>query len=138
MEPAPPAGPPALSLAQLLSQYLLPYNLRAVPIAQDGHLVGLVTLGDIKDIPQEQWPSTRVDQVMTPVSQLRVVRPDEDLGRALQFLGSGDFDQLPVIDPTGHLVGMLTRAHILEWLRIRDTLQLPPPAGRSPESKVLS
>lgn len=124
MEPAPPISAPDMTLAQLLTQYILPHNLRAVPVAQDGKLVGIVTLGDIKDVPQEQWGTVTVGQVMTGADKLNVVRPQDSLARAMELLGEGDFDQLPVVDQGGQLVGILTRAHLLRWLQIRDELKL--------------
>ena len=124
MEPAPPAGAPNMTLAQLLTQVVLPWNLRAAPVVQDGRLVGIVTLGDIKEVPQDQWGMVTVSQVMTGLDKLRVVSPQDGLDRAMQLLGEGDFDQLPVVDQSGRLVGMLTRAHVLRWLQIRDELKL--------------
>jgi Zn-dependent protease/CBS domain-containing protein len=128
MQPAPPAGTPSMSLAQLLTQIVMPYNVRAVPIVENDRLVGIITLGDIKDVPQEQWSGTLVGRVMTPADRLRTVRPADDLSKALQLLEAGDFDQVPVLDPAGRLLGMLSRAHVLRWLQIREELKLGRPA----------
>jgi Zn-dependent protease/CBS domain-containing protein len=127
MEPAPQVAAPHMTIAQLLTQYILPYNLRAVPVAEDGRLAGIVTLGDIKDVPQDQWGTVTVAQQMTGGEKLRTVRPQDGLDRAMELLGAGQFDQLPVVDPAGRLVGLLTRARLLHWLQIRDELKLPKP-----------
>jgi Zn-dependent protease/CBS domain-containing protein len=130
MEPAPSSIQPQSTLAHLLSSYILPYNLRAVPVAdQSGKLVGIITLGDIKEVPQDQWGTVTVGELMTGPDKLRVVSPNDGLERALQFLQQGDFDQLPVVDPNGHLVGILTRAHLIRWLQIRDELNVGKKAG---------
>jgi Zn-dependent protease/CBS domain-containing protein len=130
MEPAPPSIQPQSTLAHLLSSYILPYNLRAVPVAdQTGKLVGIITLGDIKEIPQDQWGTVTVGQLMTGPDKLRAVSPNDGLDRALQFLQEGDFDQLPVVDAYGHLVGILTRAHLIRWLQIRNELHLAKKPG---------
>ena len=42
----------------------------------------------------------------------------------MELLGDGEFDQLPVVDPTGRLVGLLTRARLMRSLQIRDELKL--------------
>ncbi|HEX6608993.1 MAG TPA: CBS domain-containing protein, partial [Chloroflexia bacterium] len=124
MEPAPPVAAPHMTIAQLLTQFILPYNARAVPVADDGRLVGIVTLGDIKDVPQDEWGMVTVGQRMTGPDKLKVVRPQDDLQRALELINEGDFDQVPVVDATGRLVGLLTRAHVLQWLQIRDQLKM--------------
>ena len=50
---------------------------------------------------------------MTGGDKLKVVHPQDSLEQAMQLLSSGDFDQLPVVDASGRLVGILTRAHLL-------------------------
>jgi Zn-dependent protease len=123
MEPAPPPIQPHSTLAHLLSSYIIPYNLRAIPVSdQTGKLVGIITLGDIKDVPQDQWGIVTVEQKMTGPDKLRVVSANDSLDRAFQFLQEGDFDQLPVVDPYGRLVGMLTRAHLIKWLQSQDAV----------------
>ncbi|MFL5733660.1 MAG: M50 family metallopeptidase [Chloroflexia bacterium] len=124
MEPAPQAAAPHMTLAHLLTQFILPNNARAVPVVQDGRLVGIVTLTDIKDVPQDQWGTVTIGQVMAGPDKLRVVSPSDGLEKAMQLLGDGDYDQLPVVDPSGHLLGILTRARVLRWLQIRDELKL--------------
>jgi CBS domain-containing protein len=52
---------------------------------------------------------------MTGGEKLRTVRPQDGLDRAMELLGDGQFDQLPVVDPAGRLVGLLTRARLLRW-----------------------
>jgi CBS-domain-containing membrane protein len=47
----------------------------------------------------------------------------------MELLGDGEFDQLPVVDQAGQLVGLLTRARLLRWLQIREELKLPKPSA---------
>ncbi|HYP41099.1 MAG TPA: site-2 protease family protein [Chloroflexia bacterium] len=124
MQQAPSMVAPHFTLAHLLTQFILPYNLRALPVGQDGRLEGIVTLSDIKDVPQDQWGTVTVGNVMTAGDKLRTVSPQDGLDHAMQLLSEGDFDQLPVVDNLGKLVGMLSRAHVLRWLQIRDELKL--------------
>ena len=127
MQPSPPTAFPHITIAHLLTQYILPYNLRALPVVTpEGQMVGIVTLSDIKDIPQERWGIVTVGDVMTGSDKLKVVRPQDSLEQAMQVLGEGDFDQLPVVDQAGKPVGLLTRAGVLRWLQIREELKLKP------------
>ncbi|MGA7730597.1 MAG: site-2 protease family protein [Chloroflexia bacterium] len=124
MEPPPPTIRPTATLAHLLSSYILPYNLRSVPVTDEaGRLAGLVTLGDIKEVPQDQWGIATVGEYMTGIEKLRVVFPNEGLDRALDLMSESDFDQLPVVDHDSRLVGILTRARIIKWLQIRKELK---------------
>jgi Zn-dependent protease/CBS domain-containing protein len=124
MEPPPPTIRPTATLAHLLSSYILPYNLRSLPVTDEaGRLAGLVTLGDIKEVPQDQWGIATVGEYMTGIDKLRVVFPNEGLDRALALMSEGDFDQLPVVDHDSRLVGILTHARIIKWIQIRNELK---------------
>ena len=43
--------PPGLSVAELIEQYLLPTNRRALAVTDNGRLVGIVTISDILKVP---------------------------------------------------------------------------------------
>ncbi len=132
MGPGPePVGPQA-TLEHVVNRYLLPHNLRAIPVSQDGdgHFDGLVTLDGIKKVPQDQWATVRAGQVMISSDKLPSVQPGAPLDQALQLLHEGEVEQLPVLDPSGRLVGMLDRERVLRWLQIRDALKLNT-SGRS-------
>ncbi len=124
MEPPPPSIRPTSTLAHLLSGFILPYNLRAVPVVDaENKLVGIITLGDIKEVPQDQWGTVTVGEYMTGGEKLRAVFPNDGLDHALALLSENQFDQLPVVDHEGHLVGILSRARIIRWLQVRDELK---------------
>ncbi|HET7028813.1 MAG TPA: site-2 protease family protein [Candidatus Limnocylindrales bacterium] len=114
--------PPSTSVADLIERYLLPGNRRAMAVAaDDGALRGIVTLGDVTRVPPDVRDRTPVADVMTPVASLVTARPDEPLADALEALGRGDWEQLPVVRD-GRLVGLITRADILRQLQLREAL----------------
>jgi CBS domain-containing protein len=77
----------------------------------------------MENIPQEEWGTVTAADVMTGGGRLRVAHPSDRLDKVMDTLMESDFDQLPVVDARGTLVGMLTRAHILRWLKLREELQ---------------
>ncbi|HVL54748.1 MAG TPA: CBS domain-containing protein, partial [Vitreimonas sp.] len=113
--------PPDLPVARLIEEYLLPLNRRAMPVASAGRVVGMITLGDIKDVPEERRPTTRVADVMGGRDGIEAVQPDDTLADALATLGRGDHEQVPVIDD-GRLVGVLTRADVVRQFQLREAL----------------
>ena len=56
-------------------------------------------------------------------SDLVTVKPSDPLTTALEALGRGDYEQLPVVDD-GRLVGMLSRGDILRQIQLREELDL--------------
>jgi CBS domain-containing protein len=102
--------------------YVMRQGFRALPIMENGRLTGIVSVTDAKVIPAESWPTTPVWRIMTP-APLKTVSPDPDLREAIQMLGDGELNQVPVVDGS-HLVGMLSRADIMRFLQLSGELGL--------------
>jgi len=111
--------PPGTRVATLVRDHVLPHNLRAVPIVDDGRFVGLVTIADLRKVEQDQWPTTAVEAVMTPASELASVAPNDDLAVALDRFG--DMPLLPVVTD-GRIVGLLFRESVGGYVRMREML----------------
>jgi len=112
---------PATTIEALIEDYLLPGNRRALPVADDGRVVGMITLGDIQRVPPERREQVRVGEVMGGAGGLVSVRPTDRVIEAFEALGAGDFEQLPVLDD-GRLVGVISRADIFRQLQLREAL----------------
>ena len=113
--------PRGISVGQLVREVMLPHNVRVVPVVDGGRFSGVVTIGDLRKVEQEQWPMTAVDAVMTPAAELPTVTPNDDLAGALEKFG-GDAPLLPVVDSSGALVGLLYRESVIGYVRMREML----------------
>jgi Zn-dependent protease/CBS domain-containing protein len=114
---------PGTSVADLIEDYFLPQSRRAMPVVDNGRIVGIVTLGDVRQVPPDQRAATPVADVMGGRDGLVTVGPGSSLAAALEALGRGDYEQVPVVD-NGRLVGMLTRADVLRQFMLREALGL--------------
>lgn len=108
-----------ISVQSLVYDYVMGTDERAFPVVDDGTVVGLVSLDDIRKVSRHDWPTTLVRQIMTPVENLVWVSPDDDAARALDKLSQRDVNQLPVLQD-GALVGLLRRQDIMRWLQIQS------------------
>jgi Zn-dependent protease/predicted transcriptional regulator len=135
---------PDTPVEALIYRHLLDENQRAVPVvAPDGALLGLVTLGDTRETPRQDWSLIPVSRIMTPRERLSTVSPDDSLSDALRVLGEHSYHQLPVEDH-GRLVGMLHRGHVVQYLHVRQRLATISPdaaleqeaTGTPPEHRV--
>jgi len=113
--------PPDLSLESVVDNYVLLRNLRCFPVESQDHLLGLVTLEDIRHIPREQWPVTPVEKAMTSFDRLHAVAPDDDLRNVLRVMAEQDVNQVPVVED-GRLVGLIARSDILRLIQTRREL----------------
>jgi Zn-dependent protease/CBS domain-containing protein len=112
-----PTVAPELSLATLVHDYLVRSDEHALAVMQDGRLVGLVSLTDVRKVPPADWSATAVSRVMRSNASLTVATPDESVAQAFEQLAQQNIEQLPVLDH-GQLVGMLQRRDIARWLEL--------------------
>jgi Zn-dependent protease/CBS domain-containing protein len=115
------AAPPDIALSELVRDYMIGQSQRCVPVVVAENLLGLVSMEDLRKVPQEGWETTSVFRAMTPRERLYTVAPDDDLTAALEMMAAHDVHQLPVIDARAFL-GFVTRADVLRLIRIRSEL----------------
>jgi CBS domain-containing protein len=116
--------PRGTSIGTAVRDHLLPRNLRAIAVVDGARFTGLVTIGDLRKVEQDVWPSTAVDAVMTPASEISAVEPNELLVGALDKFGP-DLPLLPVVEG-GELRGLLYREAVLGYVRMREMLGVDP------------
>jgi len=93
-----------------------------VPVVENETLVGVITISDIKTLPPEKWPVTPVLQVMHR-EPIHAVKPEDDLNMAMKLMAQYDLNQIPVLTQ-GKLVGMLTRADVINYLQLSQELHI--------------
>lgn len=121
--------PPEMPVRTLVDELLMASGQRAFPVEADQRFLGMVCLADLQKRDRAGWEATTVREIMTPVSSLVTVPPEEDAAEALTLLGQRNLGQLPVVD-RARLVGLLRREDVLTWLSLHAGPELRP-AGRS-------
>jgi Zn-dependent protease/predicted transcriptional regulator len=102
---------------------LLRTGRRCFVILRNGEIAGLVTPHEIKEIDRARWPYTVLSDVMRPLEDLHTIPPETPLKNTLEIMGREDLNQLPVVK-NGRLAGVVSRAHILDYLRTRKDLKV--------------
>lgn len=123
MNPSPSTVAANISLQKLVDELLLPRGWRSAFVLQGESLAGLITLGDIRHIPRDQWVQTPVGFAMTPLERLHTVTPQQRLDEVLPLIVGQDVNQVPVME-NDRLVGMVGRGDVLRFLEIRRGLGL--------------
>lgn len=121
MRPDAPAAEPDVYLDELVHSYRIDRDEQAIPVVSAGRLVGMLQLEDARKVPKENWSFTRVREVMSPLNDLPLVAPLDDVSDALNKLTRSGALQLPVVE-NGALVGILRRRDILRWLKLQSDL----------------
>jgi Zn-dependent protease/CBS domain-containing protein len=107
---------------QDLVERLFKTGRRCFVVLDDGHVAGLVTPHEIRQLDRSKWPATPVDSVMRPLAGLRAVRPDAPLANALEVMARENVNQLPVMS-NSHLDGVLSRAEVVNYLQTRAEME---------------
>jgi Zn-dependent protease/predicted transcriptional regulator len=124
----PPMVSRASSVADVIAGPVLKQGLRWVLVRDHEGPVGLVTLHEIKAVPEAERANTPIGQVMRPRARLVTVQLDATLWQALKTLQEAGVNQLPVLDAEGRFVGMLSRERLLGV--VRNQLELSGQGGR--------
>ena len=124
MDESPAAVSPNESVADLVSERMLRGDDRSFLVQHpDGGLAGMVTLGDVRRLPREDWADRRVTDIMTRYGDLATIGPDEPLADALRLIQEREVGQLPVIgDEARQPLGLVTRRGILRLIEARMKL----------------
>jgi Zn-dependent protease/predicted transcriptional regulator len=111
MSTQPDSVAPGISVAEFIDRYLPGRRPSAVPLSEDGHPVGLVTLDQARQVPLEQRDQTLLRDIACPPGQLALASPDEPLNHLLPRLTTCPSGHALVVDAQ-RLVGIVTPADI--------------------------
>jgi len=107
---------PAISIQALVNGPILQHGHRTFVVEDNGVLLGLVTLHEIKATPREEWAVTPVQSIMIPARDLVVVEPTVSLETVVATMDERGVNQMPVVEGD-RVIGMVTREGLLRVLR---------------------
>ena len=113
--------PSNVTVSHLVQGYIFTSGRRFFVVADEGELKGILTLHNIKSVPQQSWDTTQVKEIMTPVDKLKVARPDQEALNILEQMVENDINQMPVVRE-GRVIGLVNRDSLLGFLRARSEL----------------
>jgi len=119
-----------MPVEDFVHEQLLRTGRRCFFVLENDRLVGLITPNEVRAVPAERWRLTTVREVMRPLSNIHSVSRDMPALDALEIMGREDVNQLPVTSE-GRVQGIVSRAHLLQVLRSRAELNLPPSLPRA-------
>ncbi|MCA9912107.1 MAG: CBS domain-containing protein [Anaerolineae bacterium] len=106
-------------------------NIRRLPVVDKGRLVGLITIGDVREASPSDattlsiwelnylWSQLTVEKVMT--RNVMTVNPATPILDAAELMLEHKVSGLPVVDEKGSLIGIITESDIFRML-VRNRL----------------
>ena len=107
MLPVPVA--PDADIQQFVDGILALHRQDIFPVAKDRQLYGMLSLEDLKKVAQTEWRTTKIQDVMRPITPDYFVETTTALPEAKQLMRVNGIGALGVIDARGNLVGFMRR-----------------------------
>lgn len=111
-------------------------GIRRLPVLNNGRLVGIVTIGDVREASPSDatslsiwelnylWAQLTVDKIMS--HKVVTVTPATPIIDAAELMLHHRISGLPVVSPDGKLAGILTESDIFKMLvRSRNVAMIP-------------
>ncbi len=116
-----PVVPLNITVSQLVQRYIFTSGCGCFMVADEDGIKGILTLHNIKSVPQSHWGVTGVKEIMTPVDKLNIVHPDQDALSILEQMDASNINQMPVVNGGG-VIGLITRDNLVRLLRTHSEL----------------
>ncbi len=125
---------PDETMDRVVLTMLLRDGVRSVPVVQDGHAIGVITIGDARNVPQSAWPETTVGQAIAS-SSLITVGPDESILQAFDLFDEHTARQLLVMRGD-ELLGVLNHEDLVRFLELSRELGVEATLGEGDSGRT--
>jgi len=98
------------------------YQIRRLPVVKNGHLVGIVTRGDVRGAEASDATTLSIWELCYLIGKIKTkeimtrnpitISQDATIGEAAQMMLDHKISGLPVVDAGGRMVGIITESDI--------------------------
>jgi Zn-dependent protease/predicted transcriptional regulator len=120
---------PSLSIAEWVEDYIYRYHYKMYPVLDESRLLGCITVDSLQGIRREDWPSTRVADVMEARSETNTVDASTDTMALLTNILQPDGRSRFMVVEGDRLVGIIALKDLLELISLKLQIESP---GRGP------
>ena len=107
----PTAVDPEANVLHFVDHILPTHRSTVFPVSKDKQLYGVLMLEDIKGLDRGAWHTTKIHEVMRPVTRDYFVEMHTPLPEARELMHSNGIGAVGVVDAHGNLVGFVTSHH---------------------------
>ena len=109
--------PPDMSVQDAVDQYFVAQGFAGFPVCEEGQVLGVVTVQEVRALPTSLWPWRRVREIMRPASPAFCIPPDWSVMQAMERMAQGGWDCLVVME-NEKIVGLVTRSAITHFVQL--------------------
>jgi len=109
--------PTQMRLSEFIDEHLLHSAQQLWPVVEEGRLVGLLTLREVRGVNREDRPVMTVGQVMNTRLGALTIHPDVD---ATDTMAALNMQQSPLaVVEDGRVIGLISQVDAVKWLLLR-------------------
>ena len=121
MVPDPVVVAPGLTVAELIDGYIYRHAFEFFPVVEAGRLVGSVSLHEVRTVPPHARETTRVADILRPMTRDCVIDADASAAEALAHMQGTKRTLLIVVDGP-RLVGVIALRDIMRLVSLKSVL----------------
>ena len=122
MKTDPVVVPRAISIAELVENFIYKYHFKMFPVVDGDRLLGCVSTREVKAIPREEWDRQTVGAIIEKCSPENSVDPGTDAMQALAMMSRTGTSRLMVVD-SDRLLGILALKDLLKFFSLKMELE---------------
>lgn len=122
MKTKPVSVSPSITLQELVEDYIYTHHFKMFPVVEGEKLKGCVTTKEVKNVPREEWNSTKVEDVMDSCSPDNTISPEEEAVEALKKVKQSGNSRLMVAEDH-KIVGIITLKDLVEFFSLKFDLE---------------
>ena len=123
MQAQPVTVGPETSVQTFVDDYVYAHHFKMFPVLEDGQLLGCITTRDIKQLPRDRWPSTRVGDLTAPSSAANTVSPDQAAGSLIAEMSRPGANSRYMVVDGGRLVGVISLRDLKAYIALKLELE---------------
>ena len=123
-----PSVTPGTPVSEIVHDYMVGKGERAVMVANDGAVLGVITVSDVRRVPRDSWAQVPAQRIMTPRSNVITVNAAQPAVEVLVLLGEKGLNKVPVLEDD-RMVGLVTRRELMDRIQLAERLD---PVGEEP------
>lgn len=116
MHANPAVAAPDETIDQVVLAMLLRDGLRALPVVQDGRLLGMISIDEVRHVPQHAWPWRTVFDTMESSPPITVA-PDDPVSHVMDLFEEHAARHVLVMNGAD-VVGILSRQELARFLEL--------------------
>jgi len=113
---------PQLTVDTFADQLLGEGERTSVPVMDEGALVGVLGIAQLRRLGRKRWPLLRAADIMVSKPTLPSLTPEDAAWAGMELLRESGLDGIPV-ESEGSLLGLLTRKSLVAAIQARTTDQ---------------